>query len=73
MTDREKYYDNVILKVVSGVDFGFWAKLIDLIMTSDDQNYKKLTGQYKELMDAIDRYNKKNKGIVELKLQRRRQ
>lgn len=72
MTDRDIYYDNVIIKVLAGVDYGFWAKLIDLIMTADDENYKKLTKQYKELMAAIDRYNKKHPGFVEMKLTRHR-
>ena len=70
MTDRDMYYDNVILKVLSGVEYGFWAKLIDIIMTADDNNYKKISSQYKELMAAIDRYNKSHPNVYEVKLHR---
>lgn len=72
MTDRDRYYDNVILKVLSGVDYGFWPKLIDLIMSADDENFKKLTSQYRELMAAIDRYNKKHPNLIEKRLQRQK-
>ncbi len=72
MTDRDRYYDNVILKVLSGADYGFWPKLIDLIMGADDENFKKLTSQYRELMAAIDRYNKKHPNHIEKRLQRQK-
>ena len=72
MENQDKYYDNVVLKVVSGIDYGFWAKLIEAIMTADDKNYKKLSTQYKGLMSAIDRYNQAHRGLVETKLQRRK-
>lgn len=69
--DREKYFDNVILKVVEGVDFGFWGKLIDLIMKSTDEEYKKYKRDYPELLSAIDRYNSAHQNIQNSKLIRR--
>lgn len=72
-SDRKRYFDNVVLNVVQGIDFGFWNKLIDFIMTANEQDYIKYKQDYPELLDAIDRYNNAHKSMgIPNKLQRRK-
>lgn len=71
-SDRKRYFDNVVLNVVQGIDFGFWNKLIDFIMTANEQDYIKYKQDYPELLDAIDRYNNAHKTTgIPSKLQRK--
>lgn len=71
-SDRERYFDNVILNVVQGIDFGFWSKLIDLIMNATEKEYIKYQKDYPELLEAINRYNNAHKTVgYSNKLQRK--
>lgn len=71
MTDRDKYFDLIVLRVVAGEECGQWEKLIDFLMTCDIVNYRKVSAMYPELMMAIKRYKKAHQGITEAKLERR--
>ena len=71
MTDRDRYFDMIVLRVAAGEECGQWTTLIDFIMTADAISSKKVSRQFPELMAAIDRYNKKHPEIVESKLIRK--
>ncbi len=71
MTDRDKYFDLLVIRIVSGDENSQWSKLVDFLMTADDVNYAKVARAYPELINAINRYNESHKGFVETKLQRK--
>lgn len=71
MTDRDKYFDLIIIRIVAGDENSQWSKLVEFLMTADDVNYTKVARAYPELIKAINRYNESHKGVVETKLKRK--
>lgn len=53
--DNSKYYNNVVIKIMSGEKFGNWNKLIEYVLSLPK---KEAFADYPELMQAIERYNK---------------
>lgn len=51
--DNSKYYNNVVIKVMSGEKFGNWDKLVQYVLTLPE---KEAMIDYPELTKAIKRY-----------------
>lgn len=63
-------FDRIIYDISMGSGDPHWENLIKVIMSADDREYARLSKMYPDLMEAIDRFNRANKFMVDVRFVR---
>ena len=63
-------FDRIIYEISMGSGDPHCENLIKVIMSADDREYARLSKMYPDLMEAIDRFNRANKFMVDVRFVR---